>query len=85
MPNKYYRGMKSAPGKMRNRGEDGFTLIELVIVVAIVAVLVAIAVPAFESSRRQAYNASAFSDVRQFKQRMEAYWADYDSYPPFGN
>ena len=64
------------------RKNEGFTLIELMIVIAIIGILAAIAIPQFSAYRQRGYNASASSDLRNFKTCMEAYQADFQQYPP---
>jgi type IV pilus assembly protein PilA len=67
--------------KIRERlDKKGFTLIELLVVIAIIAILAAIAIPQFAAYRVRSYNASAESDLRNFKTAMEAYYADYSQY-----
>jgi prepilin-type N-terminal cleavage/methylation domain-containing protein len=58
----------------------GFTLIELMIVVIIVGLLAAIAVPKFGTARERAYIASMKSDLRNFVNAEEAYFADSVKY-----
>ncbi|MEE9591567.1 MAG: prepilin-type N-terminal cleavage/methylation domain-containing protein [Thermodesulfobacteriota bacterium] len=60
---------------------DGFTLIELLIVIAIIAILVAIAIPQFSSYRSRSVRASMIVDARNASIALEAYWTDWDSYP----
>ena len=62
------------------KNKKGFTLIELLIVVAIIAILAIIAIPQFTVYRIKAYNASAESDLRNFRTQMEATQADNQAY-----
>ena len=54
----------------------GFTLIELLIVVVIIGVLAAIAIPKFSNTKAKAYIASMKSDLRNLVTAEEAYFAD---------
>jgi len=54
----------------------GFTLIELLIVVVIIGILAAIAIPKFASTKQKAYLASMKSDLRNLTTAQEAYFAD---------
>lgn len=49
--------------KRLNREEEGFTLIELMVVVLIIAILLAIAIPTFLGARTRAQNRAAESDL----------------------
>ena len=63
---------------MRNR--KGFTLIELLIVVVIIGILAAIAIPKFANTKEKAYIASMKSDLRNLVTAEEAYFADSVKY-----
>ena len=62
------------------RDERGFTLIELMIVVLIIALLVAIALPSFLGARVQAYDRAAQSDIRNAFAAEKAYYSDTHTY-----
>ena len=66
--------------KMRRMDNKGFTLIELMIVIAIIGILAAIAIPQFSAYRRRSYNSSAKSDARNLATALEAYYVDYSTY-----
>ena len=60
--------------------ERGFTLIELMIVIAIIGILAAIAIPQFNAYRKRSYNAGARSDARNLATAQEAYYVDHNTY-----
>ncbi len=62
------------------RNAKGFTLIELLIVVVIIGILAAIALPQFASTKEKAYDSAAKSDLRNLMTAQEAYFADYLTY-----
>ena len=56
--------------------KKGFTLIELLIVVVIIGILAAIAIPKFANTKEKAYVASMKSDLRNLITAQEAYFSD---------
>jgi type IV pilus assembly protein PilA len=70
--------MRQTLNGMRKRGSEdrGFTMIELLVVVVIIGVLVAIAVPVYLNYRKGAANKSAQSDVRGAITAVEQFYTD---------
>ena len=66
----------------RLRSQEGFTLIELMVVVLIIAILSAIALPAFLGQRSKAQDGSAKSNARAIVSAMEACYTEADLYDP---
>ena len=64
----------------KKKNEKGFTLIELMIVIAIIGILAAIAIPQFSAYRKRSYNAAAQSDLKNAATAQEAYYADEETY-----
>lgn len=62
------------------RNSKGFTLIELLIVVVIIGILAAIAIPKFANTKEKAYLAAMKSDLRNLVTAEESYFADQVSY-----
>jgi len=60
--------------------EKGFTLIELMIVVAIIGILAAIAIPQFASYRERAFNSAAITDLKGAQGGEELLFVDYQVY-----
>lgn len=65
--------------------KKAFTLIELLIVVAIIAILAAIAVPNFLEAQVRSKVARVRSDIRSYATALEAYYIDNNAYPPSGS
>lgn len=64
--------------------DEGFTLIELMVVVMIIAVLIAIAIPSFLGFRSSAQDRSAQSEVRNVLLAEKAFWLDNGAYTETG-
>lgn len=63
-----------------SRNRSGFTLIELLIVVVIIGILAAIAIPKFGNTKQSAQVASMKADLRNLSTAQETYFAQFNVY-----
>jgi type IV pilus assembly protein PilA len=72
--------MFNAIHKRLNKDEQGFTLIELMVVVLIIAILIAIAIPTFLGARQRAQDKQAQSNMRNALTTEKTYYVDNQAY-----
>ncbi|MCX6740274.1 MAG: prepilin-type N-terminal cleavage/methylation domain-containing protein [Candidatus Parcubacteria bacterium] len=65
----------------KNKSQRGFSLIELLIVIAIIILLGIISVVALNDQRGKARDAKRISDIRQVRTALEFYYSDENEYP----
>ena len=70
---------------LKNSQERGFTLIELVVVLAILGILIALAVPRYLGARKKAYKAEADNILQESKTLEWAYYQQYNLFDTTGN
>jgi general secretion pathway protein G len=69
-------------GKCGVRGTNGFTLLELMIVVSIIGILATLAVPSYQSSVVKAKEAALRQDLSTLRDVIDQHKADQGKYPP---
>ncbi len=73
--------MQTNGSTFERRHQNGFTLIEVLIVTVIIGIIAAIAVPKFAATKEKAYDRTVISDIRRAQVAAEAYYTDNFTYP----
>ncbi|NMA14813.1 MAG: type II secretion system major pseudopilin GspG [Clostridia bacterium] len=63
------------------KSDKGFTLIELMVVVIILGILAAVAIPRFTGRTEKAKENAAYADLKAISNALELYYFDEDAYP----
>src|SRR5688572_1093033 len=61
--------------------QQGFTIVELLIVIVVIGILAALVVTTFSGIQRKARNAERQSDIKAIHTQLEAYYNEANSYP----
>jgi len=69
----------------KGKDEKGFTLIELMVVVMIIGILAALAIPSFVNATTKSKQGKAKADLRTYGTALELYYTDNDTYPETGS
>lgn len=77
-----HRMHRSQRRKRRSRPADGFTLIEVLVVVSIIALLLAILLPSLKKAREQARITACMGNLHDFGLAIQQYTQEYDPYFP---
>jgi prepilin-type N-terminal cleavage/methylation domain-containing protein len=72
--------MEHKMGK-RNVYREGFTLVELLVVITIIAILTIITVSQFQTARKKASDGQRKADLNSLSKALQMYYADYGSFP----
>lgn len=68
-------------GQSTRNGEEGFTLIEVIIVLTLIGILVGLGLPQFQSAGKRAREAVLKEDLFQFRKAIDGYRTDKGKYP----
>jgi type IV pilus assembly protein PilA len=68
------------PAIRKNKGERGFTLIEIMVVIAIIGILSLIAILQFSNYKQRSLNSAVETDLKNAATAQEAYFADQNTY-----
>src|SRR5271154_4222057 len=70
---------------MRKDNQDGFSLIEMLVVIAIIAIVAALLLPAISQSKRRAQQIQCANNLHQLGIVLQEFVADNHAYPLFAN
>jgi prepilin-type N-terminal cleavage/methylation domain-containing protein len=73
--------MRAAMARTR-RGREGFTLLELIIVIAVIGILAAIAIPQFKQTPIKAREAVLRTNLHTLRDALDQHYGDKGFYPP---
>jgi type IV pilus assembly protein PilA len=66
---------------MRKTNQKGFTIIELLVVIVIIGILVALALPQLFAAQARGRDTDRKNDLKNLQQKLETYFNDNDEYP----
>ena len=68
-----------------NRGQAGFTMVELLVAVAVIGLLSTVAIPALQNAMLKAKRNAALSELKNLREALKSYAADTGHYPLWGD
>lgn len=71
-----------SPGRRKRPGQAGFTILELIVVIAIIGILASIVIPRLKDAPRRAEEAVLLTNLRALRSSINQYYADKGHYPP---
>ena len=78
----YIKSMNVLQNKQRSKQTRGFTIVELLIVIVVIAILAAISIVAYNGIQKRARDAQRLSDITQIDKALKSYYAVNGTYPP---
>jgi prepilin-type N-terminal cleavage/methylation domain-containing protein len=70
---------------LKTRKQQGFTIVELLIVIVVIGILAAIVITTFNGVQQTARNTERETDIKALHGQLEAYFAQNGRYPTLGN
>lgn len=70
---------------LKNRRQEGFTIVELLIVIVVIGILAALVITTYSGIQAKARNAKRQTDINSVQTQIEAYFADQGHYPSFAD